>query len=192
MSHSAWVILLKILHAGFLLITEYFYYISSSKTSSVVLIDLTLTWQLCSHAAVTWAGLPAVFPATFSHKHDTKRRVYIAYVVIKKNLPIEHFSVPVLSSSVSALRLYLSLWAALWALSALFGHGCSAGPSLLNKHHSFIYNTHYETLHYVCVCFKSLTVRSGLAQRVRAVNLRELNRHFRQSYKQQHARTQSF
>lgn len=40
-------------------------------------------------------------------------------MLLLKNLPIEHFSVPDLSSSVSALRLYLSLQlsGALWALT---------------------------------------------------------------------------
>lgn len=68
-------------------------------------------------------------------------------MLLLKNLPIEHFSVPDLSSSVSALRLYLSLQlsGALWALtltpckSALFGHGCKRQPVTFPKRHSFIF-----------------------------------------------------
>lgn len=106
--------------------------------------------EVDSSWCITWA-CNHWFPSVYIYKWGGRcsnvnvSALHKCYVV-KKSLPIEHFAVPDLSSSVSALRLYLSLQlsGAHWAFdadtmqSALFGHGCSSSLSLYPKRHSFI------------------------------------------------------
>lgn len=155
---------------------------------------MPLIWQLCYSlfiAEVTWANkyrFPSVCPVSLSYTHDTKCSVWNSQMLCcyKKNLPIEHFSVPDLGSSVSALRLYLSLQlsAALWALTLT----PSSQPYLdtaaaLACHFNQTPFIHFLTLTQIPLIFlyilKYQIVYSSVPQLVWTAKLSELNRHFR-------------
>lgn len=91
----------------------------------IINIKVISTW---SHAP-NWKRLVTTDPVTPTPPLFSSSHVFVLYhntgsslhtnVVVIKNVPIEHFTVPDLSSSVSAVRLYLSLQLsdALWALT---------------------------------------------------------------------------